>query len=306
MTKETYDKIKKINPDFGKPESRLGKSFRYTNDLAMERSGKPSGKGEGKNYPKYSSDIEGIVLAQRLHDEMEKSKKDPKYRPQLNEGAQFATKGRPAGPNAPSAPKGSVSEAEIKGYINRVDSPYKDIDETNRFLTKQGVETIPKVVDNSPGGKTTQADIASQGAPFFVGLPRNLASRIAPSKISPTKSQVSPVARLFDNFDEGEQDPERFGVPATNIYYNERPQYKKEEERPISGPDALRFPHSTGRELKAGVDPKSTSMAKPPIGNGAAMPGSEPGISKSQFARNDAEEEMKKKARPLKFNSLIS
>jgi hypothetical protein len=303
MTKETYDKIKKINPDFGDPKSRLGKSFRYTSNLAMKRSEKLYGKGEGKIYPKYSSDKDGIELAQRLHNEMQKSEKDPNYRPQLNEGAQFATRGRPTGPNASSAPKGDVSEAERTDYINRVDAPYKDIDETNKFLTEQGVETIPKVVDNSPEGKSTLADIASQGMPMIGGA-RNLASKIAPSKISPTKSQVSLVARAFDNFDKGEQDPEIYGVPATSIYYNQRPQYEEENARPTSGSSALRFPQA-GRERKAGVDPKSTSMAKPPIGNGAAMPGSEPGISTDQFARNDGEE-MQKKMKGFKFNSLMT
>jgi hypothetical protein len=302
MTKETYEKIKKINPDFGNLDSRLAKSFKYTNDLAMERSGKPSGKGEGVFHKKYSSDKEGIELAQRLHDEMEKSKKDPKYRPQLNEGAQFATKGRPAGPNAPSAPKGDVSEAEIKGYINRVDSPYKNIDDTNRFLTKQGVERIPKVVDNSPEGPTTFGDVASQIIPFF-GPARNSSSKLFPNQITPTKASVM-GARFFNSYRDEDSNPEKYNVNGTNEYYNERPQYEKEEDRPNTGPDALRFPQE-GRGRKAGVDLKSTSMVKPPIGNGAAMPGSESGISSKQFARNDGNE-MQKKMNGFKFNSLMT
>lgn len=309
MTDETYKKILEINPEFDKKDSVLGRSFRYAHKLASERSGKPSGKGlDDKGnplmHPKYDPEKTALNVAQGLHDEMEKLKRDPNYRPQFNEGAQFATKGRPTGPNAPSAPKGDVSEAEREGYIKRVDAPYKNVDETNKFLAKQGVETIPKVVDNSPEGKSTLADIASQGMPIIGGA-RNLASKIAPSKVSPTKSQVSYVNRQYPNFVDTDQDPEKFGVPATNIYYNERPQYEKEMERPISGPEALKFPMQ-GRKSKSGVDPKSTSMVTPPIGNGTAMPGSESGISKNQFARNDAEEEMKKKARPLKFNSLIS
>jgi hypothetical protein len=46
-------------------------------------------------------------------------------------------------------------------------------------------------------------------------------------------------------------------------------------------------------------------MAKPPIGNGAAMPGSDPGISKDQFAKNDGNE-MQKKMKGFKFNSLMT
>lgn len=105
--------------------------------------------------------------------------------------------------------------------------------------------------------------------------------------------------------------------------------YKKEVER--TGVNALKFPMK-GRELKPGVDPKSYEkklplnsmplyknarpegpspaggyfgMAKPPIGNGAAMPGSDPGISKDQFAKNDGNE-MQKKMKGFKFNSLMT
>ena len=91
--------------------------------------------------------------------------------------------------------------------------------------------------------------------------------------------------------------------------------YKKEEER--TGASLLKFPMK-GRELKRGVDPKSyeekdqklkpiwsTSMATPPIGNGTAMPGTEPGISKNQFAKNDGDE-MQKKMKGFKFNSLMT
>jgi hypothetical protein len=89
----------------------------------------------------------------------------------------------------------------------------------------------------------------------------------------------------------------------------------------------LKFPIKEGREIKKGVDPKSyekkpapepmpiykginptlgyIGMAKPPIGNGAAMPGSESGISSKQFARNDGEE-MQKKMKGFKFNSLMT
>ena len=106
--------------------------------------------------------------------------------------------------------------------------------------------------------------------------------------------------------------------------------YKKEAAR--TGVNALKFPMQGREDTKKGVDPKSyekkypyeampddsgpsplfpstmvkdLGMAKPPIGNGAAMPGSEPGISMDQFAKNDGDE-MQKKMKGFKFNSLMT
>lgn len=308
MTDATYAKIKKINPDFGDANTRLGKSFLYTNNLAMERSGKPSGKGVDDKgavltHPVYNSDEHGLKLAQFLHEEMKKSKKDPLYRPQLNEAAQFAKKSR-GQMSAPDKQESGESDADFqkrqKDKANRSKGPF-DVEKVNKFLTERGAETIPVEKDNSPEGPTTLGDVVSNIP--GVGQIRNLANKIAPSMVTPTKTQTA-FPRIFDNFDSGDSNPELYNVNGTNEWYNTNPEYIEEAPRPKDGKGSLKFPME-GRELKKGVDPKSLGMAKPPIGNGAAMPGSEPGISKNQFAKND-DDEMKKKMNGFKFNSLMT